>query len=112
MSKPGFLLLLALAVSGCAALESPGSPSPEPTPPTASEPREPRENCDWQSTRGIAQLLEWMNGSARFEFFPGEQLIVAPGRSGWQEGDEFKAELREAPQAGCDPQLIIIDPLE
>lgn len=113
MTKPGLGLLLLLAASGCGMLEFTEGPRPEqpPTPPV-SEPDKKTEQCQWQHTRGIAQLLEWLNGDAQFEFFPGEKTVAAPGKSHWQEGDEFKAELREAQQTGCETTLIIMDPLE
>lgn len=69
-------------------------------------------DCRWQTTRGVAQLKERLNGEALFEFFPGELPVKAPSRPDWHEGDEFKAILRHADQEGCGVTIDIMESLE
>ncbi|MDX1588706.1 MAG: hypothetical protein R3296_07185 [Oleiphilaceae bacterium] len=106
-------LVLILFISGCSVLDLAGTQPEGPTPEedtTTGESRQP--DCQWQATRGVAQLVEKLNGKARFEFFPGEQSVKAPYHSDWRQGEEFKAVLRQSDREGCGPEIDIMESLE
>ena len=109
------LVLLVMLLSGCAVFEdlTVTEPTEDEDKPPAEEPTVTREDdCDWQEVRGVAELVEVLNGDGRFVFYPGEETVTQARQEHWEIGDEFTALLKVETENRCDPQMDIKQELE
>jgi len=115
------LLTLILSLGGCAVFdgmqpkpeesEAPAETTQEPGPAT-DEPTDVTD-CQWEETRGIAELVSVDNDTGKFLFYPGEIEVNSAVQADWQSGQEFKSILKQPLGDNCPPaRLDSLEPLE
>ena len=100
-----FLLTNVLLLSGCSLfqpeIQQRGTPKAQ-------------SNCQWNTHRGIAELLRIEDNIATMRIYPADFTFqVKASDSSWQRGDEFKALIKKPADSGCNtpPQVIELAPV-
>ena len=92
-------LVLFIFLTGCSAPQfNPGPTSAEQTKPSKAKisttPTKPSTPCVYESTKGVAEVIEINAKQITFKFYPGDRLFTLPAKAITNNGISLQQELK------------------